>query len=350
MLMKRWGFRGLVFLVLLAGAVYGVRVFVRSLSYEKVDDARVTGNIVPVAAEAKGRVVKIYFRENQGVKAGTPLVEIASEDYTLQYEEKKAAVRRLLTEAGEIQAALEEKKKVLLQTQAAFSAAVAEEKLAEKEAARHRKLYEDGLITTSQFERAESLLKVAQAKQEAAAAAVSGAKAAVVAWEARLSTQASRIREASIIRDRARLELDKTVITAPTDGIIAMKNVEVGKFVQLGQFLFSIVKEQVWVAANFKETQIKKMTIGQPVRIKVDAYPGKVFHGHVESFQPGTGSVFSLLPPENATGNFVKVVQRIPVKIAIDSPFDPDHPLWPGMSVVPEVDISRKIGSKLITH
>ncbi len=167
--------------------------------------------------------------------------------------------------------------------------------------------------------------------------------------EARLTTQNHRIREAEIAKNRANLDLSKTVVTAPISGIIAMKNIDVGKYVQPGQSLFSIVNENTWIVANFKETQIKKMTVGQPVEIKVDAYPGKVFKGHIESLQPGTGSVFSLLPPENATGNFIKVVQRIPVKIVIDTPFDTDHPLWPGMSVVPDVDVSRPTGSKLST-
>jgi membrane fusion protein (multidrug efflux system) len=131
-------------------------------------------------------------------------------------------------------------------------------------------------------------------------------------------------------------------------GRIAMKNVDPGKYVEPGQPLLSIVKEDTWVIANFKETQIKKMSVGQPVMVKVDAYPGMVFKGHVDSVQPGTGSVFSLLPPENATGNFVKVVQRVPIKIIIDSRFDHSHPLWPGLSVVPVVDVSRRTGPNLI--
>jgi len=126
-----------------------------------------------------------------------------------------------------------------------------------------------------------------------------------------------------------------------------MKNVDPGKYVMPGQALLSIVKADIWVIANFKETQIAKMTVGQPVDIKVDAYPSIKFHAHVDSLQPGTGAVFSLLPPENATGSFIKVVQRIPVKITLDSKFDPRHPLWPGLSVIPSVDVSRATGTKL---
>jgi len=246
-----------------------------------------------------------------------------------------------------MQALVEERKKALQQARASLNAALAEENLAAKELERHNNLYKEGLVTTSQYEHAESVLTVAQARKEAAAAAVAGAETAIKTLEARSTTQNYRIREAGMAKDRAQLDLSRTVVSAPIAGIIAMKNIDVGKYVQPGQTLLSIVKEDTWIVANFKETQIKKMAVGQPVEIKVDAYPGKIFKGHIESLQAGTGSVFSLLPPENATGNFIKVGQRIPVKIVIDTPFDPDHPLWPGMSVVPDVDVSRQTGSKL---
>jgi membrane fusion protein (multidrug efflux system) len=345
--MKKWKFRGLVLLVVLAGGIYLAHYFIRSLSHEKVDDAHVAGTIVPIASEVRGRVVKIHFKDHQSVETGTPLFEIAPDDFTSVFQEKNETVARLKAEEQEIKAAIEEKKRGLLQAQATLNASLSEEILAGKELGRSKNLYKEGLVTTSQFEQAESLLNVARARKEAAAAAVAGAETAIKTLEARLITQNFRIREAAITRSRAESDLSKTVITAPISGIIAMKNIDVGKYVQAGQTLLSIIQENTWVVANFKETQIKKMAVGQPVRIKVDAYPGKIFKGHVESLQPGTGSVFSLLPPENATGNFIKVVQRIPVKIIIETPFDPDYPLWPGMSVVPDVDVSRQTGSKL---
>jgi membrane fusion protein (multidrug efflux system) len=156
-----------------------------------------------------------------------------------------------------------------------------------------------------------------------------------------------RIREAEASHRVAQLNLKRTVLVAPISGKVAKKNVDPGKYVQPGQAILSIVGEDNWVVANFKETQIGKMAVGQPVDLRVDAYPGVVFKGRVDSTQHGTGAVFSLLPPENATGNFVKVVQRVPVKIVIDSPSDPGHPLWPGLSVVPTVDVSRQTGPRL---
>jgi membrane fusion protein, multidrug efflux system len=345
--MKKWGFRGLVVLVVIVGGIYLAIYLIRSLSHEKVEDAYVAGTIVPIASEVRGRVVKIHFRDNQSVTAGTPLLEISPDDFLSVCQEKKAVISRLTAEEQEFRTAIEERKKNLIQARANLSAALAEENLAEQELERQKKLFKEGLITTSQYDHSESVLKVNRARQEAAVAAAAAAETGIKTLEARLATQNFRVKEASIAQDRAQLDLSKTMVTAPISGIIAMKNIDVGKFVQPGQTLFAIVKENTWIVANFKETQIKKMTVGQPVEIKVDAYPGKVFKGHIESLQPGTGSVFSLLPPENATGNFIKVVQRIPVKIVIETPFDPDHPLWPGMSVVPDVDVSRQTGSKL---
>jgi membrane fusion protein, multidrug efflux system len=169
---------------------------------------------------------------------------------------------------------------------------------------------------------------------------VDEAGAAVSALEARLATQGYKVREAETGRRMSQLDLSRTVVRAPCAGRVAMKKVDPGKYVQPGQPLLAIVGQDTWVVANFKETQVEKMAVGQPVRLKVDAYPGVDFHGRIASLQPGTGSVFTLLPPENASGNFVKVVQRIPVKIAVDTPFDPKHPLWPGLSVCPVVDVS----------
>jgi membrane fusion protein (multidrug efflux system) len=193
----------------------------------------------------------------------------------------------------------------------------------------------------------KSRWQVTVARRQAAAAAVDEAEAGLKALKAKSTTQSFRIKEAQSAKNLAERDLSRTMVTAPISGRIAMKNVNPGKYVMPGQSLLAIVKDDIWIIANFKETQITKMTVGQPVEIKVDAYPSVKFSGHIDSLQPGTGSVFSLLPPENATGNFVKVVQRVPVKIIIDSKFDPQHPLWPGLSVVPIVDVSRQIGPKL---
>ena len=344
--MNKWSFRLLVIGIVLAG-ICAVIYFVWSLSYESTDDAYVAGVIVPVSAEVKGKVVKVYIKDNQSITAGNPLLEIFRDDYTHVMTQSKETLSQVKAEDSELRASVEEKKKALVQAKANLDAARAEEDLADKDVKRYERLLKQKVVAQSHFDTVQSRWKVAQARREAAEAAVAEAGAALETLKARVTTQGFRIKEAETSRDQARLDLSRTVVTAPMSGRIAMKNVDPGKYVEPGQPLLAIVQEDTWVIANFKETQIKKMTVGQSVEIKVDAYPGMTFKGHIDSVQPGTGAIFSLLPPENATGNFVKVVQRVPVKIVIDSRFDPAHPLWPGLSVVPTVDVSRRTGPGL---
>ncbi|MGO9145504.1 MAG: HlyD family secretion protein [Desulfomonilia bacterium] len=344
--MNKWAFRLLVIGIVLAG-ICAVIYFVWSLSYESTDDAYVAGVIVPVSAEVKGKVVKVYIKDNQSITAGKPLLEIFRDDYTHVMTQSNETLSQVKAEDSELHASMEEKKKALVQAKANLDAARAEEDLADKDVKRYERLLKQKVVAQSHFDTVQSRWKVAQARREAAEAAVAEAGATLETLKARVTTQGFRIKEAETSRDQARLDLSRTVVTAPMSGRIAMKNVDPGKYVEPGQPLLAIVQEDTWVIANFKETQIKKMTVGQSVEIKVDAYPVMTFKGHIDSVQPGTGAVFSLLPPENATGNFVKVVQRVPVKIIIDSRFDPVHPLWPGLSVVPTVDVSRRTGPGL---
>jgi len=345
--MKKWFLRGLIALVIIVACVYGIFRFIHSLSHESTDDAYVAGIIVPVSTEVRGRVVSIHFDDNQYVKAGDRLLEIFPEDYSHSLSEKKEMVSRLSAEDQELHASITVRKKALVQAQANLEAARAEEDLANKELRRHEKLFQQEAVSATNYDQTESRSQVARARREAAAAAVAEAEASIEALQARLKTQEFRIKEAEVSQRQAQLDLARTVVVAPMSGRIARKNVDPGKYVLPGQPLLAIVREDTWVVANYKETQIEKMAIGQPVEIEADAYPGVTFKGHIDSLQPGTGGVFSLLPPENATGNFVKVVQRLPVKIVLESPFDPAHPLWPGLSVVPTVDVSRQTGPKL---
>ncbi|MGD0232250.1 MAG: HlyD family secretion protein [Syntrophorhabdales bacterium] len=345
--MKKWAIRGVVGAAVIAGLICGVLYLLYSLSHESTDDAYVTGVIVPVAPEIRGRVTSVHITDNQYVAAGDPLLDIFPQDYTDAAKERSQAVSTLTAETHELEASLLQRQKAAAEARANFEAAAAEETLAEKELKRYERLVRGDAASRSQYDHVESGWKVAHARKEAAASAVDEAREAIEAARAKLGTQDFRIKEAEAGRRLAELNLRRTTLLAPISGRIAKKSVDPGKYVQPGQALLAIVQQDTWIVANFKETQVRKMTVGQPVEVKVDAYPGTVFRGHVDSLQPGTGSVFSLLPPENATGNFVKVVQRLPVKIVMDSPFDPDHPLWPGLSVTPTVDVGRQTGSKL---
>jgi membrane fusion protein, multidrug efflux system len=345
--MGKWKSWLLVVGIILAG-VYAIIYFVRSLSHESTDNAYITGVIVSVSAEVKGKVVKVHVTDNEDVAAGAPIAEIEQDDYQLVMREKTLAVDQLESQESELKASVEEGEKALFQARANLEVAVAEETLAETDVKRYQPLLKGAVVAKSQYDIVLSQWKVAMARRKAAEAAVAGAQASLETLGARLKTQGLKIKEAEESLSLARLNLARTTIVAPVSGRIATKNVDPGKYVEAGQRILSIVVKQTWVVANFKETQIRKMSAGQPVKIEVDAYPDMVFQAHVDSIQRGTGAVFALLPPDNASGNFVKVVQRVPVKIVLDSKEDPSRPLYPGLSVVATVDVSRDTGAKLL--
>jgi membrane fusion protein (multidrug efflux system) len=345
--MKKWGFRIFVVFVLTVAAIYGIYLFIHSLSHESTDDAYVSGTIVPIAAEIKGRVTSVFVSDNQYVEEGKSLLEIYQQDYLNHFNESNHSLSRLTSEESELQAVIVEKEKGLIRARANLDVAVNEEDLAFKELQRYEILLKKEAVSQNEYDQFKSRWLVAVSRKKAADATVSEAEVALQSAKTRTKTQFFKIKEAQSVNNSTQLDLTRTIVTAPVSGRIAMKNVDPGKYVMSGQALLSIVKEDIWVIANFKETQIAKMTVGQPVEIRVDAYPSIIFHGHVDSLQPGTGAIFSLLPPENATGSFIKVVQRIPVKITIDSKFDPRHPLWPGLSAIPSVDVSRATGPKI---
>jgi membrane fusion protein, multidrug efflux system len=344
---RKWLFRTVVLVLLIIGIIYGIKKVSHSFSHESTDNAYVAGVIVPVAPEIRGRVTRVYINDNQYVKAGTRLLEIFPDDYADAVKERRETVSALSAEAAELRAAVAQRTKGLAQAEANLKAAVADEALADKELKRYGRLVEQDAVPRSQYDYAESRSMVAKAREEAAESAVVEAQVSIEAAQARLNTQGIRVSQAQTTQRLAQLNFQRTVITAPCAGRIARKNVDEGKYIQPGQALLAVVRNDTWIIANFKETQIGRMTVGQPVDVSVDAYPGKVFKGRIDSVQAGTGSVFSLLPPENATGNFVKVVQRVPVKVVIDTPFDESHPLLPGLSVVPTVDVSRETGVRL---
>jgi membrane fusion protein, multidrug efflux system len=333
----------LVLAVILVLAAYFGPKAVYSFTHESTDNAQIVGKIVPVSAEVDGKVAKVAVDDNQRVKEGQVLVEIEDKRYGLEANEKEAALERTISEKQEILLSIEEKSRALDRATADLEVARAEEELALKDKLRYRSLIQNNAVPRRVFDQAETRWNVAVSRTKSAVAAVSEGRAAVQNLGKTLSVQENKIKEARAALALAQLRLTKTVVRAPVAGRIAGKNTDAGKYVRAGQALLAIVTEKdVWVVANYKETQIEDIEIGNPVDIEVDAYPGRLFKGHVDSFQQGTGAVFSLLPPENATGNFIKVVQRVPVKIVLDDPPDPDHPLMPGMSVTPHVETGKK--------
>jgi membrane fusion protein (multidrug efflux system) len=307
---------GVALLALIAG---GVRKLIWARSHESTDNAQVDGHILPVLPKVGGFVTAVRVEENQPVKAGDTLVVIDPRDYQARLQQAEADLAVALASVSSRQR--------VGQADAAVRQAEANAEKAHADLDRLTPLAAQGIVSRQQLDAAQT--------------AVRGADAALAAAQAALLGADARVASARAARDQAALQLSYTHILAPSDGLVSKKTVEVGELVQPGQPLMSVVPLQaVWVTANLKETQVEDVTPGDAVEFTVDAYPGVRFRGHVESLSPATGARFSLLPPDNATGNFTKVVQRIPVRIRPDGPVDTAHPLRPGMSV--DVTITTK--------
>jgi membrane fusion protein, multidrug efflux system len=325
--------------VLVAAAVTIGVYYVKNVApYETTDDAFIDAHVTAVAPQVAGRVVSLLAQDNQSVKKGAVLLEIDPRDFQVKVDQaiaNLAAAKSRLAQAN---------------AQYAVDQAKTEQELAnvtatEAEATRAEADYKRALkIGTSGVSQSEIDLALAAARSTAAQVLVAKNKALAAKAQEGLSAASIQTAQADVEQNeaslrQAELDLSYTHVTAPEDGYVTHRSVEPGAYVQTGQALLALVPREVWVVANFKETQLKNMQVGQTVEVKVDAYPHVTFKGHVDSIQAGTGARFSLLPPENASGNYVKVVQRVPVKIVLDN-LDAEHLLGPGMSVEPEVRVN----------
>jgi len=339
---NRWLVRGLIAgVAVVVLAVVFVPKLLFSFSHQSTDDAFVEGTIVPVSAEVSGTALRVLVSSHERVTAGQPLLEIAPDDYRSAVTEKDAAVKQAQSEVAADRARIEQGKKDLAADRARLRSAQAQAALAEKDKDRYTDLLAQGAVSQSQVDQAVTAWKLGQAQVEAAGAAVDAAQADLESRRAALRVQENAVASAEAALSTARRNLGRTTVHAPFSGTIAQRNVDPGKYVSVGQPLFALVDaDSVWVTANFKETQIHEIQIGMPATLDVDAYPGVAFRGRVESFEPATGAVMSLLPPQNATGNFIKTTQRVPVRVAIEGGGDPAHPLWPGLSVTVHVAVS----------
>lgn len=290
----------------------GLRHWIFGLSHVSTDNAQVDGHIIPILPKVGGFVTDVRVDDNRQVKAGDTLVVLDDRDYTVRLAQAEA-------DLGVALASVSNRVRVG-QAEAQVAQAQANAQKAHADLDRLGPLAAQDIVSKQQLDAVQSAAQAADAALAAAQAALVGADARVAAARA--------------ARDQAALNLSYTRITAPNNGVVSKKSVEVGQLVQAGQPLMSLVPlEDVWVTANLKETEVANVKPGEPAEFTVDAYPGIRFQGHVESLSPATGARFSLLPPDNATGNFTKVVQRLPVRVRPDK-IDPAHPLRPGMSVV----------------
>ncbi len=328
---------------LAGGAVYGWTWYSHGRFVETTDNATIDGDIVTIAAKVSGRVANLAVTDNQPVKAGDVLIRIDDADYRAAADQQAAALEAARAAVAVAEANLVVTRTAIAESQADLASARAEATRASADLARYAKL------NASQYA-SEQKVQSARADATKAAAEVERAAAALKTQESRLALQSAERDQAraqaeaqAAALDAAKIRLADTVIRAPIDGVVGNKGVRVGQFVQIGQQTMSVVPvAAVYVTANFKETQVARMRPGQPVEIDVDAYKGRTFSGVVDSVSPGSGAMFSLLPPENATGNFTKIVQRIPVKIRIDAA---GALLIPGMSVEAAVDTKGESGT-----
>jgi membrane fusion protein (multidrug efflux system) len=340
--------------LIVLGGTYGTYKYMHSLSHEETDDAQIEKKMNPIIPRVSGYVDKVYIKDNDFVKKGDTLFTIDKRDYLLKIEEANAA---MIGAEGNFEVSKADIGSALANI--AVSDANMQSAGGNIESAkirlgritsdynRYNNLYKTHSITKQQYEQAlaakleaESQVRVLQQQERA-----SSFQKSVIEAKSRVSNKqtevaAANIKKARAMLDAAKLNLTYTVITAAIDGQVSKIDIQPGQLVQPGQSLFYIINNtEAWVVANFKETQLNKMIIGQKVIIKVDAYPDYDFEGSITSFSPATGSRFSLLPPDNATGNFVKTIQRLPVKISLNSDNDPEKIklLRPGMNV--DVDV-----------
>ena len=384
------GFRIAIVIAVIVLLVVGFFIYRYVTSYESTDDAQVDGHINSISARISGHVIKLNVQDNQYVQAGTVLVEIDPADYQLAYERAKAdfedaqaaavgagvsvpitsvnttsQVSATQADVESARAGIQVAKQQLEAAKAQLQQAEANNVKAQNDLARYKQLIDKQEISQQQYDQATAAANASAAAVAAARANVAAAQQEVVQAQGKLAQAEANWRYANtapqqmqITRakatsaeaeaqrkkadlDQARLNLDYTKIVAPVNGIVSNRTVEVGQNVAAGQELMKLINlDDIWITANFKETQLREMKVGQRVTLEVDA-SGKKYNGKVDSIAGASGARFSLLPPENATGNYVKVVQRIPVKIVLDPGENKDHQLRPGMSVVPKVLIRQ---------
>jgi membrane fusion protein (multidrug efflux system) len=327
--------------IALALAMWGWRTYQFSRTHVETDNAQVDGHITPVAPKVQAFVARVLVEENQAVTAGDTLVILDDRDLRVRLAQAEADLATAIAAVGsrgrigQVQAQLAATEAQEQSAHATVASAEAAFRKASADLERIRSLARQNIVAAQQLDAGQAAYESAQANLDAAQRMAAAAGSQVSASGAMVGAAESRVMSARAAVETARLQLSYTVLTAPASGIIGRRSVEPGALVQVGQTLMSVIPDRdVWVTANLKETDMQDITVGDSVRFTVDAFPGHRFAGHVESLSPATGARFALLPPDNASGNFTKVVQRVPVRIALDGGTDATHRLLPGMSVV----------------
>jgi membrane fusion protein (multidrug efflux system) len=329
-------------LVLVVGLVIGIRHWEYYTAHEETDDAEVDGHISPVLPRVSGYVTQVLVNDNQHVDAGQALIEVDPKELDLKVAAAEAAVQNALAGEATAEASLSGAKAAALTAAANVETALVRQRKTASDLVRDTNLFKTGAITDSQLTDTKAAADTAAAELDAVRTQAKTADVMITVFSARVSAAKTDSAQKASDLDYAKLQRTYATVTAPIAGLVSRKNVEPGQYVQSGQTLLSVASDtDVWVTANFKETQLTRMKPGQTVEFEADSYPGVVFHGRVESISGATGARFALLPPDNSTGNFVKVTQRVPVKIVLTQAPDSEHPLRPGMSVDASVSVKE---------
>lgn len=327
----------ILIVVVILGGWFGISKYVHSLHHEETDDAQVEANISPVIPRVSGYVTAIKVKDHQRVKKGDTLIILDDREMKIRLEQAEAALATAESNLASAQSSAGAAHANIATSQASVSTADAQIETAKinvwratEDFKRYENLIKDHSITQQQYEQAlaarqtaEKQLQVLEQQRAQAAKQVNAVSSQSNATSSQIGIAAASIKQRKVDVDDAKLNLSYTVITAAEDGIVSKVTTQEGQFVQAGAALFSIVlNNDLWIVANFKETQVEKVKEGQKVIVEIDAFPGHKFEAKVGSFSPATGARFALLPPDNASGNFVKVVQRLPIRIEFTNPQD----------------------------
>jgi len=366
---KKWLVALVLLIGLLVGGYYGLGAWKHAATHVSTDNAYVQADMAQITPRVHGTVIDVLIHENWWVKPGQVLVRLDTRDYEVRLNEAKAALTRARESVDQLFAAVavaDERRRATqaqIQTaQAEVAVAQAEFHQAELDFHRAQQLAEEQIIPAQRFDQAKTQYDAARSRLHAKQQQLEEAKqnettrkretdqarAALGNTVTDERSEHSLVKQAEAAVHEAELNLSYCTLVAPMEGMVSRKAIEVGQRVQPGQALMALLPlHKVYIEANYKETQLTHVRVGQPVEIRADVYPDHVYRGTVESLSGGTGAAFSLLPPENATGNWVKVVQRLPVKITLTEPPPPDLPLRVGLSVEASIDISNHDGPRL---
>ena len=336
---RKYALRIAIGVALVAAIVYGTHWWAVGRYIENTDDAYVGGDVTVIGPKVSGYITHLAVTDNQAVHAGDLLVKIDDRDYRAALDKALGAVAAQQALLANLDATEHLQQAVINQAKAEVAAADAESVRSRDDETRYRELSSRSAVSIESAQRADATYKTAQANTEKARAAQVAAQTQLDVIATQKLQANAALTQAKAERDIAQLNVSYTELRAPVDGVVGNRRARVGSFAAAGTQLLAVVPAQgLWVDANFKEDQLARMHEGQPVEIRADVMPGRVFHGHLASLAPATGAQFSVLPPENATGNFTKIVQRVPVRVMLDPKDALLGVLRPGLSVVADVD------------